>query len=111
MLPRYPPAAPITADTLSSHNNRLPRLPNNNSLHDTLTPDRRPAPQRRHRALPETPPQNPTGRLQPLADIPPRQPVRLGFVHDIDEDLARPEGSRVGKAHVGIRVAAEGVGR
>ena len=32
------------------------------------------------------------------------------FVHDVENDLARPEGFRVGKAHVGVRPAAEGVG-
>lgn len=95
----------------SNHSTRLPRLPNNNRLHGTHTPHRRPAPQRRQRALPKTLPQNPSGGLQRVTDVPPPQSLRLKLVHDVDDDLAGPERFRVRKAHLGVRPAAEGVGR
>lgn len=102
---------PHTSTTPSNDSVRLPWLSDNNRLHRTLDPHRRPAPQRRRRALPKTLVQNPAGCLQPVADIPPPQPIRLQLVQDVDDDLAGPEGFRIRKAHIGARPAAEGVGR
>ena len=97
--------------TNSSHSARLPRLPDHNRLHSAAIPHGRPAPQRRQRALLQTHSQHPPGCLQRVADVPPAHPLRLHIVHDVDDDLAGPEGFRIREAHVGARAAAEGVGR
>lgn len=105
---------PITLDStpiISFHRPKHQRLPHNNRLHRPLLPQRRPSPQRRQLALPKTVSQNPLRTLQRLANLQPRQPIRLRLVHEIDNNLARLERFRVREAHGSVWPAAEDVGR